>query len=137
MGLNFVVDAAVIHDGKVLLVKNRKNYGLLNGWILPGGKLNGHSESFEDAAIRELREECGITVKPERIVSVFVSPLSLAGRTGNDVFVVVGFLARPESTNVQPSAGEISEAGWFPLDALPGDIFPDALKQLKDGGLVK
>lgn len=136
MGLILVVDAAIVDKaGRVLMVKNRKNYDLLNGWILPGGKVS-HSESLEDAIKREIREECGIGIKPDRIISVFVSPLSVSGKV-RDVFVVVGFLASPQTTELKRAEGELSDAQWFPLDSLPADAFPDSLKQLRDGGLVK
>lgn len=134
MGIKFVVDAAIIDKGRVLLVKNKKNYDILNGWILPGGKV-AHQESFEEAIEREMMEECGIGIKPEKIISVFVSPLSLSGRV-EETFVVVGFLARPKSTEILPSAEEISEARWFPLSGLPSDAFPDSIRQLRDGGFV-
>ncbi len=139
MGLILVVDAAVVDKaGRVLMVKNRKNYDLLNGWILPGGKVS-NSESLEDAIKREIREECGIAVRPDKIISVFVSPMSVSGKV-RDVFVIVGFLASPETTTtpaLRPADDEISEAQWFPLDSLPADAFPDSLKQLRDGGLIR
>lgn len=136
MGLILVVDAAIVDKaGRVLMVKNKKNYDLLNGWILPGGKVS-HSESLEDAIKREIREECGIAVRPDKIISVFVSPLSVSGKV-KDVFVIVGFLASPETTTELKTAdGEISEAQWFSLNSLPADSFPDSLKQLRDGGLI-
>lgn len=134
VGINLVVDAAIIDKGRVLLVKNKKNYDILNGWILPGGKV-AHQESFEEAIEREIMEECGIGIKPEKIISVFVSPLSLSGRV-EETFVVVGFLARPESTELYPAEREISEARWFPLNDLPQDAFPDSIRQLRDGGLI-
>lgn len=137
MGLILVVDAAIVDKaGRVLMVKNRKNYDLLNGWILPGGKVS-NSESLEDAIKREIREECGIVVRPDKIISVFVSPLSVSGKV-KDVFVIVGFLASPETTTeLKTAEAEISEAQWFPLDSLPADSFPDSLKQLRDGGLIR
>ncbi len=135
MGLILVVDAAIVDKaGRVLMVKNRKNYDILNGWILPGGKVS-HQESLEDAIKREIREECGIAVRPDKIISVFVSPLSVSGKV-KDVFVIVGFLASSETTELKTAEGEISEAQWFPLDSLPADSFPDSLKQLRDGGLI-
>lgn len=137
MGLILVVDAAIVDKtGRVLMVKNRKNYDLLNGWILPGGKVSS-SESLEDAIKREIREECGIAVRPDKIISVFVSPLSVSGKV-KDVFVIVGFLASPETTTeLKTAEGEIRDAMWFPLGSLPADAFPDSLKQLRDGGLIR
>jgi 8-oxo-dGTP diphosphatase len=45
----------VLHEGRVLLV-HRPRY---DDWTLPKGKLD-HGESFEDAALREVKEETGL-----------------------------------------------------------------------------
>ena len=45
----------VLHEGRVLLV-HRPRY---DDWTLPKGKLD-RGESFEDAALREVREETGM-----------------------------------------------------------------------------
>lgn len=53
---------AVVHDGKILLGQRTDS----KKWCCPGGSVN-KDEKFEDAALRELREESGISVKPTQI----------------------------------------------------------------------
>jgi 8-oxo-dGTP diphosphatase len=63
MKLLLVVAAALIDaDHRVLIAQRPKDKALGGLWEFPGGKV-GPDESPEDALIRELREELGLTVK--------------------------------------------------------------------------
>lgn len=65
-GLNFLtVDAVVVQSGHVLLVERARAPGR-GLWALPGGHVNP-SETFDEAVIRELREETEIKV-PEKVL---------------------------------------------------------------------
>ena len=57
--------AMVVDDGRVLLV--RMTY--TSGWHLPGGGVR-RSESFEQAAARELREECGLQAEKLSLIGL-------------------------------------------------------------------
>lgn len=58
MGLfNHRVAAVIVHNNKLLAQKNVKT----NEYYLPGGRIN-YGESSEEAIIREIREELGVTV---------------------------------------------------------------------------
>jgi 8-oxo-dGTP diphosphatase len=50
-------------DGKILIVEQDV------GWALPGGRVEA-GESLQEAAIREAKEEAGVTVEIDRLVSV-------------------------------------------------------------------
>lgn len=53
-----------MHDNKVLLLKQK------NGrWDLPGGKVD-QGEAVTDALLREVREETGLKVKPEKHLTI-------------------------------------------------------------------
>ena len=104
----------IIHDGKVLLV--RPNYAHRK-WTLPGGGVGGR-ETFEEAAIREVREEVGLEIQTLTFIREYQADhkfykskvRSLVTTVESDYFAVDGI--------------EIKEAAWFPLDALPHDRVP-------------
>ncbi|SFF57948.1 8-oxo-dGTP diphosphatase [Halobacillus alkaliphilus] len=51
-------------EEKVLMVKNKGS-----GWSLPGGSVE-KGETFEQAAVRESKEETNLTIETENIVAV-------------------------------------------------------------------
>jgi 8-oxo-dGTP diphosphatase len=101
-------------SGELLLVRHEG----VDKWVLPGGELDG-SESFREAALRELHEEGGIEAR--------IEGLGLLGRVefyydGNMAWGVLPvFEARAETTapSVNDPDEEISDAQWF--DELPSD----------------
>ena len=63
------VAAIVEHDGKILLV--RHTYGAGKGrLIIPGGYLKDN-ETPQQACVREVLEETGITAEPKRLLVTF------------------------------------------------------------------
>lgn len=60
-GVNEVVAAAIIADGRLLLAQRTRPPELAGLWELPGGKAEP-GESAEDALRRELREELDVEV---------------------------------------------------------------------------
>lgn len=70
--MNFRVRAAAIilnEAREVLLVFHRSPITGEEWWTLPGGGIE-NGESAIEAAIREIKEECGIECKPRRLVYV-------------------------------------------------------------------
>ncbi|NVK23893.1 MAG: 8-oxo-dGTP diphosphatase MutT [Gammaproteobacteria bacterium] len=60
------VAAAIIYvDGQFLLSKRKAEQHQGNKWEFPGGKIDGE-ESVEQALVRELKEELGITVNQQQ-----------------------------------------------------------------------
>jgi len=101
---------------EILLEKHKKRTPWYGYWILPGGKLE-MGESLENCVKREIKEEVGIDVKIKRSVGVFVSK---------------------ESRNLKIKEDEIKDAKWFALKEIKKlRIHPDAIKALKDAGLLK
>ncbi|MCK6539671.1 MAG: NUDIX domain-containing protein [Anaerolineales bacterium] len=107
-----VFAAAVIFDadGEVLLVKS--TYQRFHPWGLPGGSLD-YGESPEDAVLREVHEETGLTVAIEKLLFV---------KTWMPDRVGLYYICRITDGEFQPS-DEVSEFGYFALENLP-DVRP-------------
>ena len=57
----------IVRNSKILMVKHRLDG--MEWWCLPGGGVE-ENEPPEQAAIRELREECGVEGRIERLTSI-------------------------------------------------------------------
>jgi 8-oxo-dGTP pyrophosphatase MutT (NUDIX family) len=109
-----VVGAAglvVGEDGRFLLV--RQSYGSRR-WTLPGGGLK-KGETLVEGALRELREEAGITAtKPDEVTLLGVYANFKQGKSDHVAVFVVRDWTREPSNDL-----EIANTGFFPPDALP------------------
>ena len=102
MRLVLVVAAALIDaDGRVLLAQRPKGKPLEGLWEFPGGKM-GAGELPEEALIRELGEELGITVKP-----ACLAPLTFASHAYDDFHLLMPlYVCRRWEGFVQPLDGQ-------------------------------
>jgi 8-oxo-dGTP diphosphatase len=60
-GRRVVVGAAIVRDGRVLAARRTDPPETAGRWELPGGKVDP-GETHEQALVREIREELGVTV---------------------------------------------------------------------------
>lgn len=67
-----IASAVITNEGKVLLVRRRVKEGSLS-WQFPGGEIEA-GESAGQAAVREVREETGLTVKDCKIIGKRIHP---------------------------------------------------------------
>ncbi|MFE5319222.1 NUDIX domain-containing protein [Paenibacillus sp. NPDC056579] len=76
----------VFRDGKILLVQ--VNYGSNKRlWMIPGGIVEA-GESLEEAVIRELKEETGISAVPTRIIGVRSGVRQVGNSIETGIYVV-------------------------------------------------
>jgi len=68
MDCRIAAGALVVRDGKVLLVRHRKP-GAYDFWVAPGGGAED-GEDLHSALRREVLEESGLLVEPERIAYI-------------------------------------------------------------------
>jgi ADP-ribose pyrophosphatase YjhB (NUDIX family) len=107
------VRGAVIEDGRVLLVRERSD-GL---WSLPGGFADVGLSPVENVR-KELREEAGIQVTQSRLYSIRHKARQPYEPDIRDFYKLFFLCERDRSAGVAAGA-EVSDAGFFPGDALP------------------
>ncbi len=111
------VDIIIELAGGIVLIE-RKNPP--HGWALPGGFVD-YGESFEDAAVREAREETGLAVTLVRQFHTYSKPdRDPRQHTASTVFIAVA--------DGTPKGGDDAlQARIFKQDNLPELVFDHAL----------
>jgi 8-oxo-dGTP diphosphatase len=115
------VKAIILDDEQVLLV--RHTYGDRGSWEVPGG----HAQAGEEPAVavrREMFEELGVDLADWRSVG------ALSGRTDAKRENVHCFVATMPDARIRLARGEIAEAQWFALGALPAPVGSLSLRSL-------
>jgi 8-oxo-dGTP diphosphatase len=111
--------ALCVENGRVLLAR-RAAEPFEGRWDIPGGFL----EEGEDPVAglrRELKEETGLDVEPERFLGVWMD--RYGGDSTAEATLNLYWTARIVAGEPEP-ADDVSELRWFDRDALPG---PDDL----------
>jgi 8-oxo-dGTP diphosphatase len=112
------VGVMIMKNGKVLLTKRHGSHGE-GEYSFPGGHLE-YMESFEDCAVREVREECGIEIK--NIKFQYVTNVT---KYAPKHYVHIGLTAEWKSGEpkiMEPN--KVSEDWkWYDLDKLPEPLF--------------
>ena len=101
-------------DGRILMVR----LAYLKGWSLPGGHLDKH-EAAAAAAVREAREEVGLTVDLLGDPAVVVDPV--LRRIDNVYWAKPAAGVDPDTA--KPHSAELVDCGWFEPDNLPSMNF--------------
>lgn len=119
--------------GRTQVLLGRKKHGLGRGYFVGlGGKLEP-GESAVDAAVREVHEESGVTVRPgdlePRGLLTYLFPHREAWSQESSVFVTRTF------TGV-PAASDELDPEWFDLDRVPLDEMWDDAKHWLPGVLA-
>jgi 8-oxo-dGTP diphosphatase len=95
-------------------------------WALPAGRVEP-GETYEQAAIREVREETGYEIELQRLVGNYWRPQMPNG--GNKMRVYVG---RVIGGDPSQHDWESLEVRWFPPDALPKPLFRFSREHIED-----
>jgi mutator protein MutT len=102
------VGAVVVKEGKVLLIR-RGNEPMKGHWSLPGGMLE-LGETLTEGAVREVREETGLTVAPVELIEL----LDRIHREGERVryhYVIADYLCRVVGGALR-AASDADAARW-------------------------
>jgi 8-oxo-dGTP diphosphatase len=108
----------LIKDEKILL-QRRFQTGFMDGFYgVPAGHLDGN-ETARAGCAREIKEEIGITIKPEDLTVVHVMHRKASNDERIDFFMTTESYAG-EITNCEPH--KCDDLRWFELDALPENL---------------
>jgi len=116
--------AAVILDGQCRVLLVRHNYGRLN-WELPGGMAEP-GESILDTALREVREETGLAVVPQRLTGIYYEP--------HEDFHHFVFLCRrlDETRQITLDPAETTDVGHCDPSIFPRPISDFTVRRIHD-----
>lgn len=119
--------AVVLSQGRVLVGRRPEGVPLAEMWEFPGGKVGG-GEPPAQAAVRECREETGVTIEVDRLDHEVVHSYT------HGLLKIAFFLARPVDADAEPRP----PFRWVPLVDLPDYSFPPANAEMiarLNGGL--
>lgn len=114
-------------EPKVLLIQ-RGNEPYKGYWAFPGGFMN-MEETAEECAVRELKEETGLTVKQIQQIGAY----SKVDRDPRGRTISIAYLAIVDAPTAVSGMDDAAKAAWFPLTSLPNlafdhqDIMTDAI----------
>ena len=128
------VGAIIIEDGRVVLVK-RRHPPLQDEWSIPGGVLEV-GELVRGAAVREAREETGLTVEPGELLGVYDRILRNAERRVQYHYVLIDFLCRRVAGDIV-AASDAAEVRWFSREELPELMLAEDTLDVICKGFVK
>ena len=125
------VGAIIIEDGRVVLVK-RAHPPLQAEWSIAGGVLE-IGELVREAAIREAREETGLTVEACKLLGVFDRVLRDPEQRVQYHYVLIDFLCRRVAGDLA-AASDAAEVRWFSQEELPAlNLAEDTLDVIHEG----
>lgn len=115
-----VANALVLNDAGEVLLQQRSDNGR---WALPGGIMEPGEEPAE-TLIREVYEETGLRVAPERLVGVYGGDGNVGAFPNGDRYamIVMTFKCRVTGGELRIDGDETLALAYFAPDALPDTL---------------
>jgi 8-oxo-dGTP diphosphatase len=127
------VGAVVLDGDRVLLVK-RGGQPSAGKWSVPGGLVE-LGESTQEAARREVMEECGIRVRLAGVAGVVDRVVRDAAGRVRYHYVLVDYLAHPEDGTIC-AGSDAADVRWVPVAEVAAYDITDGLVDMIQRALV-
>ena len=125
------VGAIIIEGDRVVLVK-RAHPPIQGQWSIPGGVLEV-GEMVREGAVREAREETGLSVEPGELLGVFDRILRDPENRVQYHYVLIDFLCRRIEGQLL-AASDAADVRWFTREELPAlRLAKDTLEVIQKG----
>jgi 8-oxo-dGTP pyrophosphatase MutT (NUDIX family) len=109
------VTAVILDDQRrVLLMRSRDD----GRWYLPGGAMDPNEQPAQ-SIIREVHEETGLHVEPQRIIGVYSEPATRYPNGDVVLYVTITFACGVRAGTLHLNDGEATELRHFSADELP------------------
>lgn len=113
-------------DGKFLMAKRQGSHAS-GVWSVPGGHLE-FGESWEETAIREVREETGMEIKDLEFLAVTNDIMPMDGKHYISVWMTANWAANDPQI-LEPK--KCSAQSWCDFKSLPEPLFEPCWKNLR------
>ena len=113
--------AVVVRGGRLLVIRRSRLVVAPRAFCFPGGAIEGE-ESEEEALVREIREELGVTVLPQRRIWQSVTPWR--------VHLSWWLSHLPPDARLAPNPAEVESVHWYTPEEMAR--LPDLLESNRD-----
>jgi 8-oxo-dGTP diphosphatase len=110
----------IIRDGDKILFGLRKNCFGAGEWGLPSGHLEFRERAI-DTAVREVLDETGAKLEPEKLTLVAVDDTPIKNDAEHHLQIAFEYLGKIDPKLVEPDLCD--EWRWFAMNDLPKKIF--------------
>jgi len=107
-----------IHPDKEILLVRRGNEPYKGMWALPGGFID-YSETAENAVVREIKEETGISSRVVNVATIASKP----DRDPRGHTVSILYILESKGNDEPKSGDDADDARWFSLNSKPDLAF--------------
>lgn len=125
-GIVLVVSVSIIHEDKVLMIKENKAT-VKNTWNFPSGRIEYHEDILE-AARREAKEETGYDVRLTATTGIY----NFMSSTNHQV-ILFHFIGEIIGGSLQLDKAEIIDSTWI----APADLLIPDFLELRDKEVIQ
>ena len=120
----------IVNDKDQVLLQKRSDTG---DWCIPGGALEPF-ETYEEAAIREIQEEVGVTVTNLRPFGIYSGEERRIHYPNDDIVysLSVIFTSNEYDGIISDQDSEVLEHRFFGRDEIPEELFPADSRAILD-----